>query len=111
MAKACASHGSRNTGPSASHGMLGTASVARRAATGSISEPSFRPSERSERAPESITTNLSGKRRRQIDPAGILTLDQFDFPVPTPFLQLLFSRALRWDRRTLQNKRACLCRT
>src|SRR5262245_28644370 len=36
MANACASHGSRKTGPSASHGMPGTASRARRAAAGSI---------------------------------------------------------------------------
>src|SRR3989442_6423798 len=35
MEKACASHGSRNTGPCASRGMPGTASVARRAAAGS----------------------------------------------------------------------------
>src|SRR5687768_8844253 len=38
MANACASHGSRNTGPSASHGMLGTACRARRAAAGSMEE-------------------------------------------------------------------------
>src|SRR5262249_47972312 len=36
IAKACASHGSRKTGPSASRGMLGTASAARRATVGSI---------------------------------------------------------------------------
>src|ERR1700688_5234113 len=36
MANASASHGSRNTGPSASRGMLGTSCVARRAAVLSI---------------------------------------------------------------------------
>src|SRR5499427_318977 len=36
MAKACASHGSRNTGPSASRGIPGTASVARRVAARSM---------------------------------------------------------------------------
>src|SRR5688500_12373032 len=35
MAKACASHGSRNTGPCSSRGMPGTAAVAWRAAAGS----------------------------------------------------------------------------
>src|SRR5215469_10872617 len=35
IAKACASHGSRNTGPASSRGMPGTASAARRAAVGS----------------------------------------------------------------------------
>src|SRR5688572_15186932 len=36
MAKACASQGSRNTGPFSSRGMPGTASIAVRAAAGSI---------------------------------------------------------------------------
>src|SRR5262245_17970423 len=36
MAKACASQGSRNTGPSASRGTPGTATAARMAACGSI---------------------------------------------------------------------------
>src|SRR5262245_34341624 len=36
MAKACASQGSRNTGPSTSRGILGTASIARRAAVRAI---------------------------------------------------------------------------
>src|SRR5437879_10489778 len=103
MARACASRGSRNTGPSASRGMLGTAAVARRAAAG----PSFRPSEPTgprearpddklrEREPESIATSLSSERVRKINPSGVLALDQVELPAPAPFLQLLFSRNCR----------------
>src|SRR5262249_29950226 len=87
----CASQGSRNTGPSSSRGMLGTAAVASLAAAG----PSFRPSERSEREPESITTNLSSEHVSQINPTGVLAFDQVKLPAASPFLQLLFPRNCR----------------
>src|SRR5262245_6078104 len=84
MAKACASHGARNTGPSSSRGMLCTAAVARIA-----DSRSFRLSERSERVPESIITVLSDEPDRQINPFGIVAFDQADLPFAMPFLQLL----------------------
>jgi hypothetical protein len=75
--------------------MLGTASVARFAAAGSTPVPSFRPSERSERDPESIITSLSSERMRKVNPTGVLGLDQVELPASVPLFQLLFSRNCR----------------
>src|ERR1700726_828553 len=85
MAKACASHGSRKTGPCVSCAMPGICSAATRAAS------SFRPSERSEREPEPITTVPSIERGEEIDPARIFVFNQDNLPVPPPLLELLLS--------------------
>jgi len=38
-----------------------------------------------------MITNLSSECIRQIDPTGVLALNQFYFPVPAPFLELFLS--------------------
>src|SRR5262249_37167749 len=84
-ANACASHGSRNTGPCVSQGMVGTASVARRSASGSIDPISDRLqiwlkgiNGDNQAGLRVVSPQLSSRKTDRIKPLWVLTFAEDD---------------------------------